>query len=40
MFAEGFSVIGNKVHAKCFYGFLAKNHEQTPWELGQNFKLP
>ena len=40
MFGEVFRVIGKKVQAKCFYGFLAKNHEQTPWELGQNFKLP
>ena len=23
-----------------FWPFLAKNHEQTPWELGQNFKFP
>ena len=40
IFGEVFRVIGKKVKAKCFSRFLAKNHEQTPWELGQNFKLP
>ena len=40
MFGEVFRVIGKKVQAKCFSRFLAKNHEQTPWELGQNLKLP
>ena len=40
MFGEVFSVIGNKVEEKCFSRFLAKNHEQTPWEFCQNFKFP
>ena len=40
MFGEVFRVIGKKVQAKYFSRFLAKNHEQTPWELGQNFKFP
>ena len=36
MFGEVFRVIGNKVQANCFIPLLAKNHEQTPWEFGQN----
>ena len=40
MLGELFRVTGNKVQANCFKPLLAKNHGQTPWELGQNFKFP
>ena len=40
MFGEVLIVIGKKAQAKSFSRFLAKNHEQTPWVLGQNLKFP
>ena len=33
-------MIGNKVEAKCLSPCLAKNHEQSLRQLGQNFKFP
>ena len=40
MFGVVFRVIGTKLEAKVgSQPFLAKNHELTPWDLGQNFKL-
>ena len=39
MFGVLLRVIGSKVEAKCFSPFLTKNHELTPWDLGQNFNF-